>query len=89
MTTNWKKTIAQLVLLVGLISFAFWFALKDDYDEVLHHLKSVSLLWIGMIFLFGILYYLLQGYMLYTITKPYNCLLYTSVLAHAIHEVGL
>lgn len=72
MTTNWKKTIAQLVLLVGLISFAFWFALKDDYEEVLHNLKSISLLWVGMIFLFGILYYLLQGYMLYTITKPYK-----------------
>ena len=72
MTTNWKKTIAQMILLIGLISFAFWFALKDDYQEVLHNLKSVSLVWIGIIFLFGILYYLLQGYMLYTITKPYK-----------------
>lgn len=72
MNNNWKKTAAQAALLLSLIAFAFWFALKDDYEQVLKNLSHVSMVWLCLILLCGILYYLLQGYMLYTITKPYK-----------------
>lgn len=72
MGNSWKKTLAQAALLLSLIAFAFWFALKDDYEQVLYHLTSVSIPWLLWIMFCGILYYILQGYMLYTITKPYK-----------------
>lgn len=72
MNTNWKKTTAQAALLLSLIAFAFWFALKDDYNQVLKNLSHVSIGWLLLILFSGVLYYLLQGYMLYIITKPYK-----------------
>lgn len=61
MGNSWKKTLAQAALLLALIAFAFWFALKDDYEQVLYHLTSVSIPWLLWIMFCGILYYILQG----------------------------
>ena len=72
MGNNWKKTLAQAILLLTLIGFAFWFALKDDYQQVLQNLTNISIGWLILIMCCGILYYLLQGYMLFTITKSYK-----------------
>lgn len=72
MKRNVKKNIFHVVLLLTLTAFALWFALKDDYREVLHNITHVSWLWLLIIAGLGILYYLIQGIIIYMIAKPYK-----------------
>ena len=64
MNQSLKKRIFNVVLLIALTAFALWFALKDDYQDVLNNLKHLPLRWLFLILALGILYYI--------------CLLYTS-----------
>lgn len=72
MKKNIKKNILQILLLLALTAFALWFALKDDYQEVLRNVTHVSWVWLCIIAALGILYYLIQGIILYMIAKPYK-----------------
>lgn len=72
MKKNVNKNIFQVVVLLALTGFALWFALKDDYREVLHNVASVSWIWLLLIATLGILYYLIQGSIIYMIAKPYK-----------------
>lgn len=72
MKNTLRKNILQIGLLLCLITFAFWFALKDNMDGVFHSLRHVSIICLVAIILMGILYYLIQGYLLATIAKRYD-----------------
>ncbi|MGX8835239.1 lysylphosphatidylglycerol synthase transmembrane domain-containing protein [Amedibacillus sp. YH-ame6] len=72
MKNTMSKNIFQFILLSVLIVFAFWFALKDDMKEVLINVRHVSIFWLIIVLAMGVLYYALQGYMLYTIGKKYK-----------------
>ena len=67
-----QKNIFQILLLAVLITFAFWFALKDNMDGVIENLKHVSSICIILIIVMGILYYSLQGYLLFCIARKYQ-----------------
>lgn len=66
-----KKKL-QMLLLVALTAFGLWFALKDDMQSVLNNIKSLSFGWLCIISIIGILYYVLQGYVLYEATLKYQ-----------------
>lgn len=66
------KHLFHAVLLIALIIFAFWFALKDDMEQVLSHIKQVSIPWLIVVIFMGILYYVLQGFMLYIVGRRYE-----------------
>lgn len=72
MPKNIKKNIARTILLLSLIIFAFWFALKDDVQSVLNQISHMSFVWLLMIGFLGILYYLIQGFILFLIARKYN-----------------
>ncbi|MEG1526357.1 MAG: lysylphosphatidylglycerol synthase transmembrane domain-containing protein [Erysipelotrichaceae bacterium] len=72
MPKNIKKNIARTILLLSLIIFAFWFALKDDVQSVLNQISHMSLNWLLMVGFLGILYYLIQGFILFLIARKYN-----------------
>lgn len=72
MKSRLKKNILQAVLLLALTAFAIWFALKDDYQEVLRNIKQVSIRWLLLILVLGVIYYVLQGYVLYLVARKYK-----------------
>lgn len=72
MNQSLKKRIFNVVLLLALTAFALWFALKDDYQDVLNNLKHLPLRWLLLILALGILYYVLQGIALYLIGRIYK-----------------
>ncbi|MEG2550154.1 MAG: lysylphosphatidylglycerol synthase transmembrane domain-containing protein [Erysipelotrichaceae bacterium] len=67
-----QQNIARTLLLLSLIIFAFWFALKDDYQSVMIQISGISITWLIIIGSLGILYYLIQGFILYLIARKYN-----------------
>ncbi|MXQ72702.1 flippase-like domain-containing protein [Clostridiaceae bacterium DONG20-135] len=72
MNQSLKKRIFNIILLLALTAFALWFALKDDYQDVLNNLKHLPLRWLLLILALGILYYVLQGIALYLIGHTYK-----------------
>lgn len=72
MGKNIRKHILQATLLLALTAFALWFALKDDYQDVMKTITNVSISGLVLILILGILYYVIQGYVLYMIAKPYK-----------------
>lgn len=72
MKKNIQKSILHIVLLLSLTTFALWFALKDDYKEVLSQLLHVSKGWLLLIMILGVLYYIIQGIAITIIAKPYK-----------------
>ncbi len=66
------KNILQIVLLLGLITFAFWFALKDNVHAILNLLLKASFPYVILLVLMGISYYLLQGYLLSYTARRYD-----------------
>ena len=72
MGKNIRKHVLQVALLLALTAFALWFALKDDYQDVLRTITGVSISGLIVIAVLGILYYVIQGYVLYMIAKPYK-----------------
>lgn len=73
MSQNLKKNIFHAVLLISLTAFAIWFALKDDYQQVVENLRNIQMRWVFIIIGLGILYYVIQGYILKIIASKYNC----------------
>ena len=67
-----SKRILNALLLLSLTIFAFWFALKDDYQLVLRQISKISWVWLVFILALGILYYILQGIVLYLIGRTYK-----------------
>lgn len=72
MKNTWIKNLFHAVLLLALIAFAFWFALKDDMQEVLNNITHVSVFWLVIMLMLGMLYYVLQGFMLFRIARKYD-----------------
>lgn len=70
--TSLKKTLGNIVLLIALTTFALWFALKDDYAQVIANIKQLSIPFGILIIALGIIYYVLQGYILKEIAKKYK-----------------
>lgn len=65
------KTLLQIILLIALISFAFWFALKENFHDIIKLLLNASIPYLIVLILMGIAYYFIQGYLLYYIAKRY------------------
>lgn len=58
--------------MIGLVIFGLWFALKDDYEQVLYNLRQLPLFAVFLICALGILYYCIQGVILTRIAKKYK-----------------
>ena len=69
-STLWKNLL-QIMLLIALISFAFWFALKENVHDIMRLLAHASIPYIIVLVLMGIAYYVIQGYLLSYIAKRY------------------
>ena len=67
-----RKYIINLLLILGLTGFALWFALKDDYVQVLEVLANVSIIGIIAIILFSLAYNLLIGCILTLLARQYK-----------------
>ena len=67
-----KKYLFNLLLIVLLTLFALWFALKDDYQQVLDVLSGVSLLTLVIIILVSLLYNVMVGGVLTLLAREYK-----------------
>ena len=67
-----SKVIGQVLLLAMLTVFALWFALRENGTAIILQIQRLSMKWILCILVLGILYYIIQGYVLYMIAKKYN-----------------
>ena len=72
MQTALKKQIFHILLIISLTIFAIWFALKDDYRSVWAYLSHMSVYWMMGLALLGIMYYSMQGFIIYRLALPYK-----------------
>lgn len=67
-----KKNVLNALLLIALITFALWFALHDDYQQVIENIKAIPIWLVFIVCGLGIIYYLLQGYVISQCAKIYK-----------------
>ncbi len=58
---KYQKSLIQIVLLVGITLLVLYFALKDDYLNIINQLKSVHIGWLLCAFILVILYWILRS----------------------------
>lgn len=61
MKKTFRSYILNFVLIIGLTILALWFALKDNYQEVMGLITSMKWYWLVVILLWGMLYSLVVG----------------------------
>ena len=51
MKSSLRSYILNFVVIIGLTAVSLWFALKDNYHEIMHLISSISWYWLLIIFL--------------------------------------
>ncbi|OCN05957.1 hypothetical protein A4S06_06970 [Erysipelotrichaceae bacterium MTC7] len=67
-----QSYVINFLLIFGLTAFGLWFALKDHYKEVLNLLSNLSIVAIALIFLYGLSYNFIIGWIYKVIGKTYK-----------------
>lgn len=67
-----RKYVINLLMILGLTGFALWFALKDDYLQVMEVLSKVSIVAIVSIILWSLTYNLLIGQILTLLARQHK-----------------
>lgn len=66
------KSKLSYVLLLFLTIVVLYFSLKDDFDNVIHELRTINLWWLFVAFLLTISYYVLVSIGMHKIIKKYD-----------------
>ncbi|MEG0841585.1 MAG: lysylphosphatidylglycerol synthase transmembrane domain-containing protein [Erysipelotrichaceae bacterium] len=67
-----KNYLLNFLLIIFLTMFALWFALKDNFDQVIALLSQVSWIWFVIILAWGIGYTLIIGWILTVLARNFN-----------------
>ncbi|MEG0314053.1 MAG: lysylphosphatidylglycerol synthase transmembrane domain-containing protein [Erysipelotrichaceae bacterium] len=67
-----SKYLLNFLLIIALTAFAMWFALKDNFNEIMNLLANIKLQHIVVIILWGIFYYVVIGWIILILTRRYK-----------------
>lgn len=67
-----KNYIINVLLILVLTLGSLWFALKDNYQEILHSLKSMNILFLCMVVLWGVLFTAVWGLVYFVMARRYK-----------------
>ncbi len=66
-----KKNIINVVILIGITLLVLYFALKDDYQNIIHELRHVQTGWLGLTFVLVILYWIIRSKAIHIFSKKF------------------
>lgn len=67
-----NKNIINIVVLLLITVLVLIFALKDDFNEILNHLKNLNIFYVSLAFLSVIIYWLIRSMALHKFTKKFK-----------------
>lgn len=67
-----KKYLVNFTLIISLTIVALWFALKDNYQEVIVLIRDIKWYWLILILLWGIIYTMIIGWILKVFARRYK-----------------
>ena len=66
---NKNKNIINIIVLVIITGIVLYLALKDDFEEIVHNLKTINILYLLIAFVMIFIYWLLRSLALHSISK--------------------
>lgn len=72
MKSSLRSYILNFVVIIGLTAVSLWFALKDNYHEIMHLISSISWYWLLIIFLWGMIYVMILGQIIMIFARRYK-----------------
>ena len=72
MKSSLRRYILNFVVIIGLTAVSLWFALKDNYHEIMHLISSISWYWLLIIFLWGMIYVMILGQIIMIFARRYK-----------------
>ena len=67
-----QKYVLNLLLILALTGFALWFALKDNFHQVLKCISQMNLLSLVIVLLWGVLFTAVWGLVYYVLGRKYT-----------------
>ena len=67
-----QKYVLNLLLILALTGFALWFALKDNFHQVLKCISQMNLLSLVIVLLWGVLFTAVWGFVYYVLGRKYT-----------------
>ena len=67
-----QKYALNLLLILALTGFALWFALKDNYQQVVKCISQMNLLSLVIVLLWGVLFTAVWGFVYYVLGRKYT-----------------
>lgn len=67
-----RNYILNFVVIIGLTVISLWFALKDNYHEIMKLIGSISWYWLIIIFLWGMFYVMVLGKIIMVFARRYK-----------------
>ena len=86
MKSSLRSYILNFVVIIGLTAVSLWFALKDNYHEIMHLISSISWYWLLIIFLWGMIYVMILGQIIMIFARRYKKD-YTERFSAGLHQV--
>lgn len=72
MKSFYKKYLLNFILIISLTIVALWFALKDNYAEVVNLIRNMEWYWLLIILLWGVFYTIIIGWILKVFARRYK-----------------
>lgn len=72
MKSSLRSYILNFVVIIGLTAVSLWFALKDNYHEIMHLISSISWYSLLIIFLWGMIYVMILGQIIMIFARRYK-----------------
>lgn len=69
--TKQKKNIVNVLVLIGITLLVLYFALKDDFENIMIQLKTINIGWLLLAFLIVIIYWLLRSKAINIFTRKF------------------
>ena len=66
-----KKNIINFLILIGITVLVLYFALKDDFQNIMNQLRSINVVWLLVAFLIVIIYWLLRSKAINIFTRKF------------------
>ena len=67
-----RNYILNVVIIIALTVISLWFALKDNFHEIMHLIGNISWYWLLIIALWGIVYVMILGVILTIFARRYK-----------------
>jgi len=72
MKYNMKKKLSKIsnfLILVLITVLVLYFSLKDNFNEIVHQILNMNIMWLTIAFIFICLFWIFKSYSIYTFCK--------------------